>query len=221
MVSNQLNKYIALCLAVSLTGCMTGGYAPVVRIGTAPKRAPQTYRVRSGDTLYSVAWQYGLDYHQIARRNQLNTQYAIYPGQLLHFDMQEVKRHVPNAKPLHGRWLRPTQGSIIQTFKPGYAGNAGIDIAGHVGQPILATRSGTVVYSGQGVRGYGNLIIMSHSDHFLSAYAFNQSIQVRVGQHVKQGQLIAKMGRNNSDRAVLHFEIRRDGQPVNPLNYLK
>lgn len=221
MISNFI-RFITLGLTgLSLGACVSDGYAPVVRLTTGPRPAPKTYIVRKGDTLYSLSWQYGLDYHQIARVNRLNKQFDIYPGQKLALKVMH-NRPRPQVKiSSYKKWVWPTKGHIVQTFTSGFGGNAGIDIAGRYGQEVIAAQAGTVVYSGQGVRGYGNLIIMNNSDHFLSAYAFNRSNKVRVGQRIKQGQPIAEMGRDSSGRVVLHFEIRKDGQPVNPLNFLK
>lgn len=208
---------------ICLIGCVGSGYAPVVRLGTAPQRAPHRYVVQQGDTLYSIAWQYGLDYHQIAANNHLASNYAIYPGQHLMLKGKQLasSQSSKTESDVHlGRWGWPTKGKIIQGFKSGYGGNAGIDIAGKLGQPVVAAQSGTVVYSGNGVRGYGNLIIMKNSGQFLSAYAFNQRNLVSVGHHVKRGQRIAVMGSNNAGQPVLHFEIRHAGQPVDPMKYL-
>ena len=96
----------------------------------------------------------------------------------------------------------------------------GIDISGNVGDPVLAAGGGDVVYSGRGVQGTGNLIIMRHSDRLLSAYAHNSVVLVSEGQHIEAGQQIAELGVNNSGVPMLHFEIRRDGQSVDPMQYL-
>ncbi|HAB84770.1 MAG TPA: peptigoglycan-binding protein LysM, partial [Pseudomonas sp.] len=98
--------------------------------------------------------------------------------------------------------------------------NKGIDIAGELGQPVLAASDGTVVYAGSGLRGYGELVIIKHSDTYVSAYGHNRRLLVREGQQVKAGQSIAEMGSTGTDRVKLHFEIRRQGKPVDPLQYL-
>ena len=101
-----------------------------------------------------------------------------------------------------------------------FGANNGIDISGRSGEAIRASASGVVVYSGSGVRGYGNLLIIKHNDDFLSAYAFNRKLFVKQGAHVKSGQKIATMGLNNQGKSILHFEIRKNGNPINPLIYL-
>ena len=96
----------------------------------------------------------------------------------------------------------------------------GIDIGGRIGQPVYAAAAGDVVYSGSGLVGYGNLVIIKHDDVFLSAYGQNRRLLVKEGDRIKAGQMIAEMGQTGKDGAILHFEIRQDGKPVDPLRYL-
>lgn len=112
----------------------------------------------------------------------------------------------------------PAQGTVIDTFDE--AKNKGVGIAGKLGDPVLAAADGRVVYAGAGLRGYGNLIILKHNNTFLTAYAHNQALLVREDQTVKQGQKIAEMGSSDADRVKLHFEVRRQGKPVDPLSFL-
>ena len=100
------------------------------------------------------------------------------------------------------------------------AKNKGVDIGGAAGDAVLASYDGKVVYAGAGLRGYGNLIILKHNNTFLTAYAHNQALLVKEDQTVKKGQKIAEMGNSDSDRVKLHFEVRRQGKPVDPLKYL-
>jgi lipoprotein NlpD len=100
------------------------------------------------------------------------------------------------------------------------AKNKGLDIAGNAGDPVLAAADGQVVYAGAGLRGYGNLIILKHNNTFLTAYAHNQALLVKEDQKVRKGQKIAEMGKTDADRVKLHFEIRRQGKPVDPAKYL-
>ncbi|WP_025474911.1 murein hydrolase activator NlpD, partial [Yersinia pestis] len=124
-----------------------------------------------------------------------------------------------NGGPVSG-WRWPTDGKTIDSFSASEGGNKGIDIAGSRGQPILATASGRVVYAGNALRGYGNLIIIKHNDDYLSAYAHNDTMLVREQQEVKAGQKIATMGSTGTSSVRLHFEIRYKGKSVNPLRYL-
>jgi lipoprotein NlpD len=117
-------------------------------------------------------------------------------------------------------WMWPTNGTLIGRFASNGSLNKGIDIAGQLGQPVLAASNGTVVYAGSGLRGYGELVIIKHSDTYVSAYGHNRRLLVREGQQVKVGQNIAEMGSTGTDRVKLHFEIRRQGKPVDPLKYL-
>ncbi len=118
------------------------------------------------------------------------------------------------------KWLWPTKGRVIKNFSAGEQGNKGIDIAGQRGQPIVSTASGTVVYSGNALRGYGNLVIVKHNDNYLSAYAHNDKLLVSEGQSVTSGQKIATMGSSGAKSVKLHFEIRYQGKSVNPKRYL-
>mgnify|MGYP002633112036 CR=1 FL=1 len=117
-------------------------------------------------------------------------------------------------------WLWPTQGVVLNSFSAAELDRRGIDIAGRLGQPVIATSGGKVVYSGNGLAGYGNLIIIKHSDTYLSAYAYCQTRLVTEGMFVKAGAAIAKMGQYNGESPRLHFEIRKNGKPVDPLKYL-
>ncbi|WP_291969738.1 murein hydrolase activator NlpD [Candidatus Symbiopectobacterium sp.] len=127
---------------------------------------------------------------------------------------------VESSAPAVGSWRWPTEGKVIDSFSASEGGNKGIDIAGTRVQPIMATASGRVVYAGNALRGYGNLIIIKHDDDYLSAYAHNDTILVREQQEVKAGQQIATMGSTGTSSVRLHFEIRYKGKSVNPLRYL-
>jgi lipoprotein NlpD len=115
-------------------------------------------------------------------------------------------------------WMWPSDGRIVATFDEGK--NKGIDIAGRAGQQVMAAGAGKVMYAGSGIRGYGNLVIVKHSNSLLSAYAHNRSIAVKEGQAVSKGQVIAEMGDSDADSVKLHFEIRQQGKPVDPSRFL-
>ncbi|CAM3921482.1 lipoprotein NlpD [Xenorhabdus thuongxuanensis] len=117
-------------------------------------------------------------------------------------------------------WRWPAEGKILEGFTDSQGGNKGIDITGNRGQPVFATSSGKVVYAGNALRGYGNLIIIKHNDDYLSAYAHNDTLLVREQQDVQAGQKIATMGSTGTSSVRLHFEIRYKGKSVNPLRYL-
>ncbi|MFJ3046395.1 peptidoglycan DD-metalloendopeptidase family protein [Herbaspirillum chlorophenolicum] len=114
-------------------------------------------------------------------------------------------------------WMWPADGKVVGTFD---GGKKGLDIAGKSGQPVLAAGAGKVMYAGSGIRGYGNLVIIKHTNNLLSAYAHNKTILVKEGQSVTKGQRIAEMGNSDSDSVKLHFEIRQQGKPVDPSKYL-
>ena len=124
------------------------------------------------------------------------------------------------SKPINHEWGWPTKGKIISNYSLKTGGNKGIDIAGKEGQGVFAASSGKVVYSGNGLVGYGNLIIVKHSEEYLSAYAHNRKLLVKEGGSVTRGQKIAELGSSGAKSPRLHFEIRRNGKPVDPLKYL-
>lgn len=131
----------------------------------------------------------------------------------------ELQGSNTSGNDIHWRW--PHSGPIIAKYSSESADmNKGIDIGGDAGDPIEAAADGNVVYAGSGLLGYGNLIIVNHSEYYLSAYAHNREILVEEGQKVSQGETIAEMGSTGADRTMLHFEIRRKGDPVDPAQYL-
>ncbi len=131
-----------------------------------------------------------------------------------------MAKNVPtfSKEPLKWRW--PTKGRVLSGYTSNKGLNKGIDIGGNLGQPVTAATSGEVVYAGTGLRGYGKLLIIKHSEIYLSAYAHNRVLNVKEGESVKVGQQIAEMGSSGTDKIKLHFEIRKDGKSVNPLSYL-
>lgn len=208
-------------------------------------QAIATHVVQPGETLYSIAWQYGYDFREVARWNGIPPPYTIYRGQKLRVRPPAQARLATNAKPhtksapvprskanpvvspssskaksVPVQWRWPAQGKIISRYARRQPGRQGIDIAGRAGQPVYAAAAGEVVYSGKGLRGYGNLVIIKHNETYFSAYAHNSKVHIKEKDRVKSGQHIADMGNSGSDKVMLHFEIRRNGKPVNPLKYL-
>lgn len=197
------------------------------------------YTVKAGDSARSIARAHDMSLDELVSQNHLQRPYNIYVGQKL-----KVSSAVPVAgttaaaaktspsssqiKIVSGRtrtvagisWMWPAKGKVIKRYSSSEHGNNGIDISGKRGQQVCAAAAGQVVYAGNALRGYGNLIIINHENEYLSAYAHNESLQVKEGQNVKRGQVIAKMGSTDAQSVRLHFEIRKKGNSVNPENYL-
>jgi lipoprotein NlpD len=221
-------RCILLCVLLAAAGCSSGSRWDA---------QPDEHFVRRGETLFSIAWRYGKDPADLARWNRLGDGSLIYPGQVIRLTgpRGSTSRTTaaakpagkPAAKPLPPvptqpppPWGWPTAGRVSVQYggKPGTG--TGILIDGKAGQAINAAASGTVVYAGSGLIGYGQLIILKHNDTYLSAYGYNASLLVKEGQSIKKGQRIATMGEGPERKPRLHFEIRRNGKPVNPQQYL-
>lgn len=202
-------------------------------------KAPKSYKVKKGDTLYSISWRYGMDYKTLAKINNIRSPYSIYIGQKLKFksyaktsqktsssskkkstSTKKITKKISTSTNQRLTWRWPTKGKVISTYSKSATGRKGINIAGNSGQKIIAAASGKVVYSGNGLPRYGNLLIIKHNEVYLSAYAHNKTLLVKEGQQVKAGQNIALLGRTGTQTNQLHFEIRRNGKPVDPLRFL-
>ena len=210
---------------------------------------PGYYTVKPGDALIRIGLENGQSWKDIARWNNLENPNLIEVGQVLRVvppsqvatvvvggDSAATSRPVTTATPapvatspaassgggsvsddgLGFMW--PATGPLLAGFDE--ARNKGYDIGGKAGDPVLAAADGRVVYAGAGLRGYGNLVILKHNNTFLTAYAHNQTLLVKEDQSVRKGQKIAEMGSTDADRVKLHFEIRRQGRPVDPARYL-
>lgn len=262
-------RTILILLILMLTACGGGrSVAPIGNYGNNAKTPSNfgsgsrstsgaVYKVRKGDTLYSISFRYGMDYKELAEINHIRAPYNIYVDQKIVFTKTKPKtsynkpvvkqRSETNKTPSKWQpatqtkqsttiknttatssssanqnltWRWPTVGKVISTYSISSAGRKGIDIAGRSGQAVVASASGKVVYSGNGLARYGNLLIIKHNDVYLSAYAHNQTLLVKEGQYVKAGQNIATLGRSGAQQEQLHFEIRRNGKPVDPLRFL-
>ena len=251
MRSTILTRTIHCCsfmlFTLVVSGCMSA------QVQSDQQASKGRYTVKPADTLYSIAWRYGLDYKMLANWNQISNDYIIYLGQRLIMHnpgvgiiVQEPSNSTsgrassinqPTVKPTTkstklpviktstaskppARWRWPVKGRLLNTFSIKQLNRRGIDIAGKLGQPVRATAAGRVVYSGNGLVGYGNLIIIKHNETYLSAYAYCKERLVNEGTVVKAGTIIAKMGQHKSKLAKLHFEIRKNGKPVDPMKYL-
>ena len=199
--------------------------------------ASRTHVVRPGDTLYTIAWTYGVDYRSLARWNSINDPDRILVGQRLNLRQGSGFRPAssgssttstgPRAAPLPEpvtlpapQWQWPTRGNVVMNFGSKDGIDSGIGITGANGQPIVASADGRVVYAGAGLIGYGQLVIIKHNDTYLSAYGHTEQVRVSQGQDVQKGQQIAQMGIGPQRQPRLHFEIRRNGRPVDPMGFL-
>ena len=235
---------VLVALSVLLSAC---GSSRVVREGGAQAstaRPGQTVTVKRGDTVYRIATSNGISPLDLATWNNIAPPYTIYPGQQLRLypsdgrtptrtastpprpSGQSSTTRQPAATPAPPpvrsavAWRWPADGQLVNRFAAGDPTRQGIGIAGSSGQPVKAAGDGVVVYSGSGLVGYGELIIVKHDDEWLSAYGHNRARLVNEGERVRTGQQIAEMGRSGAARDMLHFEIRHNGRPVDPLSYL-
>jgi len=210
------------------------------------KPPPPMHVVRAGETLHEIAWRYGLDFRDVVNWNALRNPDRITVGQRLRLrpppsgaksssvardpvssgqqknkPKESRKRISPPAQPADEgkrRWVWPADGDVKKVSTK--SGRRGIEIHGARNQSVKAASDGKVVYSGNGLRGYGELIIVQHDEQFLSAYAHNDIRMVDEGEVVKRGQPIAKLGSTEARTPMLHFEIRLNGKAVDPLVYL-
>ena len=211
---------------------------------------PSTYTVRPGDSLYTIARQFDTDTYQVARLNDIRKASVIHPGDKLRIPSAQIRERLPRHKKprvaqptsrpkapgraenvrvlsppdhLDGPFRRPVSGRIISSYGPKENGlhNDGINITAPRGRPVSAAQSGTVVYAGDAVRGYGNLVLVRHADNFLTAYAHLDKVEVTKGTKLKRGQRLGTVGSSGGvDSPQLHFEIRRGTQAVNPAQFL-
>ncbi len=286
-------------LMLGLTGCSQRAAGPEQRRpspryepiapGSTRIQRPSHYTVKRGDTLYAIAWRYGLDYRDLARWNRVSAPFVIHPDQPLRLyparaavattsplatsepavgavrvipqaktapvsaqpapvqagsGDQKISTArlpvkpsvgptpaspapVPKAKPVAPAagsaglaWAWPVNGKVLAEFSNSSTNRQGLDIGAAVGAAVNAAAAGEVVYSGSGLAGYGELVIIKHSDRYLSAYAHNRKRFVSEGQRVTGGQKIAEVGKNGSQKPRLHFQIRQNGKPVDPRKYL-
>ena len=293
------NRVCITIILLFLSGCSFQAHSPAPvtsiasNIGQKYNKGSITvgnYKVKRGDTLYSISWGSGQDFNDIAEYNGLKAPYTIYPGQTLKLakpqytkpaakpapkpvvvantkpkpankvvtkqtsaqkqpvttakqsstkkeldhkakpaysvkttqdkTVQIAKKSVSTLPDKVSQWNWPTKGKIVGYFSSTQQGNQGIKIAGSRGDIIKAAADGRVVYAGNALRGYGNLVIIKHNDDYLSAYAHADAILVKEKQYVNAGQTVAKMGSTGTNQVMLHFEIRLHGKSVNPLNYL-
>lgn len=237
----------AVGLGIILNACVNAPAhkrSPVI-VSSQPKtgstdQTGNVVTVKAGDTLYSIAWRHGMDYRELAKLNGIGSDWRIEIGQVLklkanaHSDTESMSE--PRVNPGSNAFVDQTKDTTVDppprfewpvpakhpTLLQKPSGGAGIVVDGVLGEPVKAAANGTVVYAGLGLaRSYGALVIVKHNESWLTAYGYNQQLLVKEGDGVKQGQAIAKMGDNGRGAPQLYFEIRRQGKPVNPLEWLK
>lgn len=242
MSAGRLSKIvICLVLGLLLAGCSSN------KAGTSKASAGSfsgsVYTVKRGDTLYRISRMSGSSVGELARLNGISAPYTLEIGQKIRVKRSAgsssakkkstvVKTSKPRSSsgtgvakvappPVGSKcWRWPTTGKIIEPFSTSEGGNKGIDIAGSRGQPIYASAAGTVVYVGNQLRGYGNLVMIKHSEEYITAYAHNDTTLVNNGQKVSAGQKIATMGSTGSNTVNLHFQIRYRATAIDPQRYL-
>ncbi len=191
------------------------------------------YIVQKGDSLYAIGFRFGIDYQKLAEWNQIEPPYWLEEGQSIHLlqpnkyvrlkpnqvsaNDKQSGSNVNNIKKTDFDWQWPLKGKLLRGFS--IEDNNGIDIAAKMGQPVYAAAAGKVVHIGDNILGYGNILIIKHNDMYLSAYANNHKLLAKLGDDIKKGQAIAEVG-SIGDKVCLHFEIRKNGNPVNPIEYL-
>ncbi|MFV2029412.1 peptidoglycan DD-metalloendopeptidase family protein [Neisseria sp. S1] len=191
--------------------------------GTSSGPVPEGYyRVQSGDTLYRIGQRFGQSVNTLSAWNNLRNPSQIEVGQVLRVRAKVGAGAARTLEPVNRLRLQwPVDGGSSNILSH-YNGstNKGIDIGGSLGTPVKAAADGKVLYAGEGVRGYGKLILITHNSNTLTAYAHNDSLNVQKDQTVRAGQIIARMGSSDSDRVKLHFEVRIKGKAVDPMPYL-
>ena len=223
---------------------------PATLPGAENAGKPGYYTVKPGETLMRISSDHGQNWKDIARWSNLENPNVIEVGQVLRVvpptsatasaapvapavagaattaAATPAPAPAPTAAPAEAPaasdsnlgFIWPSSGTVIAGFDD--SRNKGLDIGGKAGDPVMAAADGRVIYSGAGLRGYGNLILIKHNNTYLTAYAHNQTLLVKDDQVVKKGQKIAEMGSSDADRVKLHFEVRRQGKPVDPSRYL-
>lgn len=236
-IISRIKSFFLLSLLLSLWGCERNQMAPVEELNPqyAMSHTENHYIVRNGDTLYAIAFLYDQNVRQLADLNHINYPYSIHIGQNLKLLSSRAKQHaypqsfnigtIRQHRSFMGNqtanaWQWPTYGYVAPKNFNNPIELKGITIIGHHNQSIVAAAKGSVAYAGNGLPGYGNLILIKHSNDYLSAYAFNSVLYVKEGQTVNAGQKIASMGLLDANKPGLHFEIRFRGQTINPLNIL-
>lgn len=236
--------FLIVLFSTLIQGC-TPYNAPIIDLEQPPSQLIKTHLVEEGETLYSIAWRYDFNVRELARINRLSEPYRVRKGQVISLDkniksasmpvIEKVKKAVSKVTDKSRstaktttinqslnklgqnklRWQRPIKGKIIEAYNPRDL-RKGVEIQAVSGASVRPAARGVVVYAGDGLRDYGKLVIIKHTDYLLSAYGHNQKLLVKEGQVVDGSKIISKLGSNGR----LYFEIRKDGKPINPMTYI-
>ncbi len=281
MAGSFLLSFFLALLSALVAGCQKPAKLPPIEQMAQPPSIRLNYHIAArDDSLYSIAWRYGVDARELAQRNRIAAPYRLHAGQKIMLAESDSATRLAESRAVStprgvkvtavqddqpvvevasstastssgvrevstpqtsgtnsaatssaaasttvalgssGQWLWPTNGRVITLFSANDPLRKGIDLEGKQGDPVKAAGSGSVVYAGSGLAGYGELLIIKHDDQFLSAYGHNSKLLVAEGDTVKKGQVIAHVGSTGADKTKLHFEIRKAGKPVDPLLYL-
>ena len=243
-MTRKMLVFLIVLFSTLIQGC-TPYNAPIIDLEQPPSQLIKTHLVEEGETLYSIAWRYDFNVRELARINRLSEPYRVRKGQVISLDkniksasmpvIEKVKKAVSKVTDKSRsmaktttinqsltklgqnklRWQRPIKGKIIEAYNPRDL-RKGVEIQAVSGASVKSAARGVVVYAGDGLRDYGKLVIIKHTDYLLTAYGHNQKLLVKEGQVVDGSKIISKLG--SSGR--LYFEIRKDGKPINPMTYI-
>ena len=221
-----MKRFLLLSIISMLFGCFQDPNNVAVDIAWYQQENMDYHIVQQGDSIYSIAFRYSIDYRDLAEINELAYPYKLIAGKKIKLESMDSNQSNPEKfnkkkKPIQTKklqWIWPLSGKVLKSFSIPKR-SMGIDIQGKMHQKVIAASDGVVAYSGH-MRGYGNLLIIKHTNEFFSAYGHNSRLLVREGARIKIGQEIATLGANETNSPYLHFEIRLHGKPVNPLKYL-
>ncbi|MET3051070.1 peptidoglycan DD-metalloendopeptidase family protein [Pseudomonas alkylphenolica] len=219
-------RFILIAVMLAMSACSS--HSPNSGVA-ANKVVAGTYKVKRGDTLYSIASRHGWNFKELARYNGIAAPYAVNVGQTIRFGGSKTttrststaskSKPVSTTKVTLRGWDWPVKGAVIRRFSAADKLNKGITISATQGQPVYASLGGKVAFA-VNIRGYGNLIILQHGSSHASVYGHNSKLLVKEGQTVSKGQKIAEAGSLDADSVQLYFEIRQNGKPIDPLAVL-
>lgn len=245
-----MKKIALFALLLTIIGCASQYDTKYSKNNYGIDKAPNVYTVQKGDSLFAIAWRFGLDQKQIEAANNLTDPNRIFVGQKLKLantnntvaDKKSSSKssskssrkssskstakttaesNAKNANQSAGSgWVWPIKGKVSREFNAASIGGNGIRIAGAPNQTVNAAEGGVVAYKGNGLNGYGNVIIIKHDNGLLSAYGFLSKTYVKEGQRIKKRQKIGTVGYGSNRELMLHFEVRKNGRPVNPKQYI-